>query len=216
MNRRHVMGLLFALLATAFFQSPATAANVWLSLNLQFNTPNDVNSGGTWTAVAKAEPQGLAGVSLNIANATTFGSFLAPPQLDVRMQSAFGSVRNVAVGDDLVPPYPLGIGVVGSSFPSTYVDPAGLAPFGGYPNYGSFTGGVALATGTFSPGVVPDWAILGFNASDANLFTGPSPAPVADADTLLTVRSLPVPEPTVLALIATGMVGLAAMRRRTH
>jgi hypothetical protein len=207
--------LLLALAAMASFQATASAANVWLSLNLNFNTLGDANSGGTWTAVAKAEPQGLAGVSMYFANTTTFGSFLAPPQLEVRAQGLFGTARNVLVADDLVPPLPLGIGVIGSSFPSTYVDPPGLVPFGSYPNYGSFTGGVALATGTFSPGVIPDWTVAGINVTDANVFTGPNPPPV-DADTLLTVRWR-VPEPTGVALIGACVTAIfVATRRRVH
>jgi hypothetical protein len=209
MTRLRNLFLLVAAATMLVSQAPAQAANVWLSLNLQFNTPGDVNSGGTWTTVAKADPQGISGVSMDLAN-TTFGSFLAPPQLDVRFQSGTTTVRNVAVGDDLVPPYPLGIGVIGSSFPSTYVDPVGIVPFGGNPNFGSFTGGVALATGTFAPGVVPNWTAT----SDANLFTGPSPAPVAEADTLLTVRHV-VPEPATLGLAGVALIGLIAASRRS-
>lgn len=200
---------LLAVAAMLFFQATAQAANVWLSLNLQFNTPGNITSGGTWTTVAKADPQGLAGVSMNLAG-TTFGSFLAPPQLDVQMQTGNTTLRNVVVGDGLNPPYPLGIGVIGSSFPSTYVDPVGIVPFGANPNYGSFTGGVALATGTFAPGVVPNWT----GVSDANLFTGASPAPVVNADTLLTVRWV-VPEPATLGLAGVALVGLIAASRRS-
>jgi hypothetical protein len=215
MKRLRNLCWLLALAATLAFQTDASAANVWLSLNLDFNTPGDFNSGGTWTTVAKADPQGIAGVSMYLANATTFTAFLAPPELDVRMQGTFGAVRNVAVGDDLTPPYPLGIGVIGSSFPSTYVDPPGLVPFGGNPNYGSFTGGVALATGTFAPGVIPDWTTQGplMNVSDANVFTGPFPAPVVDADTLLTVRHV-VPEPATLCLAGVAVAMMLVVRRR--
>lgn len=208
MIRSRNLFLLAALAAMLVSQGPARAANVWLSLNLQFNTPGNVNSGGTWTTVAKADPQGIAGVSMDLAN-TSFGSFLAPPQLDVQMQFGTTTVRNVVVGDGLNPPYPLGIGVIGSSFPSTYVDPAGLIPFGGNPNFGSFTGGVALATGTFAPGVVPAWT----GTSASNVFTGPSPAPVVGADTLLTVRWV-VPEPATLGLAGVALIGLIAATRR--
>ena len=207
---------LFLLALGAMLFSPACvqAANVWFSLNLQFNTPGDVNSGGTWTTVAKADPQGIAGASMYLAN-TTFGSFLAPPQLDVQLQAGTTVVRNVLVGDSLTPPYPLGIGVIGSSFPSTYVDPVGIVPFGGNPNYGSFTGGVALATGTFAPGVVPNWTASSGNVTDANVFTGASPAPVVDADALLTVRYV-VPEPATLGLAGVALIGLIAARRRAN
>src|SRR5688572_30812557 len=108
MKRHRMLGWLVAVAALLAVAAPASAANVWLSLNLEFNTPGDVNSGGTWTAVAKADPQGIAGVSMYLAN-TNFGSFLAPPELDVRAQGTFGAVRNAFVGDDLVPPFPLGI-----------------------------------------------------------------------------------------------------------
>jgi len=108
----------------------------------------------------------------------------------------------------------LGIGVIGSSFPSTYVDPVGIVPFGGNPNFGSFTGGVALATGTFAPGVVPNWTPSGVNVTDANVFTGAAPAPVVDADTLLTVRWV-VPEPATLGLAGVALIGLIAASRRS-
>ncbi|QDT70875.1 PEP-CTERM sorting domain-containing protein [Lacipirellula limnantheis] len=204
---------LAAVAAMLFSQAPARAANVWFSLNLQFNTPGNVNSGGTWTTVAKADPQGIAAANMYLAN-TTFGSFLAPPQLDVQMQVGTTTIRNIVTGDSLTPPYPLGIGVIGSSFPSTYVDPVGIVPFGGNPNYGSFSGGVALATGTFAPGVIPNWTSSRVSVTDANVFTGPAPAPVMDADTLLTVRWV-VPEPATLGLASIAIVGLIAASRRS-
>jgi hypothetical protein len=208
---------LLAISATLQLQSTASAANVWLSLNLQFNTLDDVNSGGTWAVVAKGDPQGIAGVNIYLANATTFGSFLAPLQLDARVEFTIGSVRNIVIGWGGVPPRPLGIGVIGSSFPSSYVDPDGIVPFGSYADYGSFTGGVPLATGTFSEGIVPDWTTSPTGIlSDANLFTGPN-SPIVDADTLLTVRYV-VPEPSAFTLLAE--IGLAALamwkRHRRH
>lgn len=204
---------MFLLAVAAMLFSPAgvQAANVWFSLNLQFSTPGNVNSGGTWTTVAKADPQGIAGVSMYLAN-TTFGSFLAPPQFPIQLQTGNTTQRNIAIGDDLVGPIPFGIGVIGSSFPSTYVDPVGLVPFGGNPNFGSFTGGVALATGTFAPGVVPGWSTQGFNATDANLFALNGTA--VDADVLLTVRSV-IPEPATLGLAGVALIGLIAAARRS-
>jgi hypothetical protein len=194
--------------------SPACvqAANVWFSMNLQFNTPGNVNSGGTWTTVAKADPYGIAGVSMYLAN-TTFGSFLAPPEFPVRFQSGNTTLRNLAIGDDLVGPRPVGIGVIGSSFPSTYVDPVGLVPYGGNPNFGSFSGGVALATGTFVPGVVPNWASAVNDSTDANILDANS-TPV-DANVLLTVRYV-VPEPATLGLAGVALIGLIAASRRAQ
>jgi hypothetical protein len=130
------------------------------------------------------------------------------------MQVGTITIRNIVTGDSLTPPYPLGIGVIGSSFPSTYVDPVGIVPFGGNPNYGSFSGGVALATGTFAPGVIPNWTSSRVSVTDANVFTGPAPAPVMDADTLLTVRWV-VPEPATLGLASIAIVGLIAASRRS-
>jgi hypothetical protein len=201
---------LFIVAAMMAMQSSAWGANIWLSLNLQFNVPGNVNSGGTWTTVAKADGQGIAGVSMYLKD-TTFGSFVAPAQLDVRFNSGNTTLRNLLVGDDLTAPYPLGIGVIGSSFPSTYVDPAGIAPIGGNPNFGTFTGGVALATGTFAAGVLPTWTNLG--SIDGNLFSGPSPAPVIIPNMLLTVRAV-VPEPATIGLGGMALVALIAASRR--
>jgi hypothetical protein len=216
MRRPLIVALLLAVAAGTAPPSLASAANVWVSLNLQFNTPGNPNSGGAWTAVAKAEPQGLAGISMYLANAN-FGSFLAPPQLEVRAHTGLGAtVSNVVVGDNLDLPLPLGIGVIGSSFPSTYVDPAGIAPFGGSPDFGSFTGGVALATGTFNPGLLPAWTTDGANFTDANLFIGPDP-PAVDADVLLTVRAVRIPEPAAIwtSGALAGVVFAARGKRRS-
>jgi len=97
MIRSRDLFLLAALAAMLVSQASAQAANVWLSLNLQFNTPGNVSSGGTWTTVAKADPQGIAASNMYLAN-TTFGSFLAPPALDIQFQSGNTTVRNVLAG----------------------------------------------------------------------------------------------------------------------
>jgi hypothetical protein len=218
MNRSQAVRVLVAFAATFVVATDSVAQNAWLSLNLEFNTLNDLNSGGVWTTVAKSDSAGLAGISIYLTNATTFTDFLAPPEFDVRVQGLFGAVRNIVVGDNLVAPYPVGIGLIGSSFPSTYVDPPGLVPLGGYTDLGSFTGGVPVATGTFSPGVIPDWASLGGNLSDANVFTGPAPAPVANADTVVTVATVrytfaTVPEPTAISLTLLPAIAAAFARR---
>jgi hypothetical protein len=237
MNLRQQVRWLFAFAAMAAIQSAATAQTpphtVLLSLNLEFNTPGDLASGGTWTTVAKTDSAGIAGVSMYLEN-TNFGSFLAPSDFDVQLQTASGGPRNIVIGVGnalFTPPYPypLGIGLIGSSYSSTYVDPVGLTTFGCYSDLGSFTGGVALATGTFDPGTIPNWTMTPTPVpvppppvSGANVFTGPHPAPILRADTQvsvvteLTVRlvAAPVPEPTALGLAALGAIGFMAIIRQ--
>ena len=214
MNRRTCFGALIALWAVAGMAAAAPAANVWLSLDLQFNVPGDFNSGGTWKTVAKSEEFGIAGLALKLANATTFDAFLAPSEWQVQRQAIIGGARDIVIGDDLSPPIALGIGVVGSSFPSTYVDPPGLVPFGSYQDLGSFTGGVALATGTFAPGVVTNWfAGAEPSSAAANTFTVNSMA--VAAVTFVTVRHV-VPEPSTWPILSAGTAAImAAWRRRT-
>jgi hypothetical protein len=86
-------------------------------------------------------------------------------------------------------------------------------PYGGNPNFGSFSGGVALATGTFVPGVVPNWASAVNDSTDANILDANS-TPV-DANVLLTVRYV-VPEPATLGLAGVALIGLIAASRRAQ
>jgi hypothetical protein len=218
MIRTSKMLSLVALAATAAAASPAWAVNAWLSLNLEFNTPNDFNSGGTWTVVGKAEEMGFAAVNMRLINVNfdPGTGFLAPSEFEVQMTNVFAGVREITVGDDLSPPLTLHVGVIGGAFPSNYVDPAGIEVYGGNSDLGSFTGGVALATGSFNSGVVPDWDNLSFIPTDSNIFVGTTfPGAVSDANTQVTVRYV-VPEPAALALAAFGAaaVGLAVRRRR--
>lgn len=205
---------LLAVASMLFLPASVQAVSVTFSLNLQFNALGDFNSGGTWTAVAKSDPGGIAGVSMYLKN-TTFGSFLAPPEFPIQLQFGGTVVRNIAIGDDLSGPPPWGVGVIGSVFPSTYVDPSGLAPFGGNPNFGSFSGGIALATGTFAPGVVPDWTTSGSNSTDANIFNyAVPPVPISAHSIGLTVRYF-VPEPATFGLAGVALIGLIAASRRS-
>ena len=210
---------LAAFAASIATSAPAWAVNAWLSLNLEFNTPNDFNSGGAWTVVGKAEEMGFAGINMYLANINfdPATGFIAPSELEERFLIDFSAVKNIVVGDDILsPPLTLHVGVIGGAFPSTYVDPAGIVVYSGNPDLGSFTGGVALATGSFNAGVVPAWTSSGGNSTDSNIFVGTTfPGAVSDANTQVTVRYV-VPEPAAFALAALGAaaVGLTARRRR--
>ena len=145
-----------------------------------------------------------------------FVAFLAPPEYAIQVQSDFGGiVLNIAILDDGEGPPLLGAGVIGSSWPSNYVTEPDLVQYGGYPDLGSFAGGIALATGSFNPGVVPDWEFGLPGPTDetaANLYTS-SGFPVVEAVTQLTVRNV-IPEPSAIVLAGMGLMGLAAGRRR--
>jgi hypothetical protein len=210
---------LVAFAATIAASAPAWAVNAWLSLNLQFNTANDFNSGGTWTVVGKAEEMGFSAVNMYQANISfdPATGFIVPSEFEERWSADFSGVMNILVADDVLsPPLTLHVGVIGGAFPSAYVDPAGIVVYGGNPDLGSFTGGVALVTGSFNAGVVPAWTSSGGNSTDSNIFVGTTfPGAVSDANTQVTVRYV-VPEPAAFALAALGAaaVGLTARRRR--
>ena len=103
--------------------------------------------------------------------------------------------------------------MIGSSWPTNYPTEQPLVPFGGYSDLGSFAGGVALATGTFDPGTVPDWVVGLPGPGDetaANLYASSTGEPPAVAAvTHVTVRNV-IPEPSALALLVSGLIGLLA------
>lgn len=209
---------LAALLCGLLAVGQASAANVWYSLNLEFNDPTDFGSGGTWTVAAKADERGIAGAllalnktSLNFIPAT---GFLTPAGFEVAFSSAAGLFLEILEGDDLSNPT-IDVGVIGGTYPSTYVDDPNLVLFGANPDLGSFSGGVELATGTFDPGDVPAWFDNGIDRSDANVFLVPNPVNAFPATVFTTVRYVAaIPEPASLMLLGIGMIALTAIRRR--
>lgn len=209
--------VLAALLCVGVLSSGASAANVWFSLNLEFNNPADFNSGGTWTVVTKADERGLAAAVLDFVfgslNFDPLSGFLTPAGFEVEASLFDGTRLEIVEGDDLTDPT-LDVGVIGGTFPSTYVDDPGLVVFGSNSDLGSFSGGVELATGSFDPGDIPTWIAPGDNPGNdtgANIFLNAVSNPV-EANTFVTVRYV-VPEPTTILLTGLSLIVLAVRRR---
>jgi hypothetical protein len=205
---------LAALLCAVLLASHAAADNAWFSLNLEFNQQGNLSSGGTWTVVAKADRRGLAGVVLSLqASSLNFNpatGFLTPAVWEVEESQIDGLRLETAQGDDISQGVTYDVGVIGGTYPSSYGDDPRLAPLGSNPALGSFSGGVALVTGTFDPGDIPTWW-TGADPTDANLFTGNGPQVVGPA-IHLTVRHI-VPEPTSFALLADSLLAVVTFRR---
>ncbi len=209
-----------ALTCALFLARDSSATMISLSLNLEFNDPTDMTSGGTWTAVAKADERGIAGTvmmflnsSLNFNPAT---GFLTPAGFEEESSATFGLRLELVQGDGLGSPT-YDVGVIGGPVPSTYVDDPNLTLLGANLDLGSFTGGVALATGSFDAGDIPAWFDDGNDETAGNVFmddipNGTTPAVAATIET--TVRFVAVPEPTAIALLGTGLFGLLATHKR--
>ncbi len=207
--------VLAALLCVGMLPGSSLAANAWFSLNLEFNNPADFNSGGTWTAVGKADERGFAGIvlrydatSLNFNPAT---GFLAPPEFDIRM-SQIGPMGwlEIVQGFGFNTPV-VDIGVIGGTYASTYADDPNLVIFGTNLDLGTFTGGVELATGSFDPGDIPTWFPAGPEQTGAALLTGPS-LPAIPATVFTTVRYV-VPEPATMLLAGLSLLSFVVRRR---
>ena len=207
--------LLAALLCGTFFVGQAAADNAWFSLNLEFNDPADFGSGGTWTVVAKADERGLSAAVLEfVASSLNFNAatgFLTPAGFEIEESGIFGMKLEIVQADNLSNPT-YDVGVIGGTYPSTYVDDPNLNVFGANPDLGSFTGGVELVTGSFDVGDIPAWWTA-FEPTAAALFTGVGDDTIP-ASVELTVRYVGIPEPTSMLLLGGGMLALAAIRRR--
>ncbi|MCG8448985.1 MAG: PEP-CTERM sorting domain-containing protein [Pirellulales bacterium] len=199
-----------ASLCALIFANEVKAGDISVSLNLNFNNPFNINSGGDWTVVAKADSFGLAGISFDVSPADFTGNFLVSNtvfEVQQFLSINGGMGFDIVNGDNLASPT-LDVGVIGGSFPSNHVDPLGLTVFGSNPDLGSFTGGIALVSGTFVPGEVPDISNV-----DGNLFSAAATTVLAD-NIFNTVRSNLIPEPATLTLFGIGLIGLVAVTRR--
>jgi hypothetical protein len=215
--RRRVSVLLLAIAAACLAAPSASAAFVSVSLNLVFSTPNDFNSGGTWRMVAKADDRGISAMSVNLFNINAAGvSFLAP-QFETQQLTFVDDVDDFYAFDAADSPAAktLDLGVMGGSVPSSYVDAPGTSIYPGYPDLGSFTGGIELASGSFSPGVVPYWVngpTIGSNG--AFVYESPDGNGVSGVTTQRTIRYV-IPEPATLGLAGVALIGLIAASRRS-
>jgi hypothetical protein len=211
---------LAALLCAVLLATHAAANNAWFSLNLEFNQPGNFNSGGTWTVVAKADERGFSAIvmdflapTLNFNPAT---GFLTPPEFEIEDSSVTGLRLEILQAD-----LPFGspvydVGVPGGTYPSSYVDDPLLTVLGSNPDLGSFTDGIALATGSFDPGDIPAWETNPNEQTTANLYSGNGFDVVPGfPNVFLTVRYInSVPEPMSIVLLGSGMAVLASLRRR--
>lgn len=214
------MRILFPAMASlgcaGLLAASAVAQNVAFSLNLEFNDPTNLNSGGIWTVVAKADERGLAAAVLDFdADSLNFDSstgFLTPAGFEVEISGILAGIRlEIVEGDDATDPT-LDVGVIGGTYPSTYVDNPFLALLGSNPDLGSFTGGVELATGSFDPGDIPSWYVGPSNDSTAaSVFIGTPPS-VARANVATTVRYV-IPEPATPLLVMCTLVPFTMTRR---
>jgi len=201
-----------ALLCALTLASGATAGDVSLSLNLEFNTLGDLTSGGAWTVVAKAEERGIAGVVMRFPNGSLnfnpVTGFLLSPDFEIKQSGVFGIEFEIVHGDNPELGATLDVGVIGGTYPSTYVDDPDLAIFGANPDLGSFSGGAEVVTGTFDPGDIPSWI-----TAAGNLYVDPGAVVTAAENVFLTVRHI-VPEPATIALFGMGLAGVLISARR--
>jgi hypothetical protein len=76
---------------TNLWPSAALAQTIDLSLNIFYDTPSNVNSGGTWQLVAKSSNFGIAGLQARVTNIDTAFDFSPIATVNVNMLAGFNA-----------------------------------------------------------------------------------------------------------------------------
>lgn len=213
-NKSATLVFLFALAMLSLAPAPAEAQNTtaWFTID---RFPNaDPSTGGTWRIVGKTNSLGFAGAAFSVTN-TASATIVAPPELEVRSVTGDVFNRDIDITDNFAAPITYGIGLIGSSFPSSYVDPPNLQVHPNWnPNAGSFTGGVVLVEGTYNGPNLPIWTTDSASAF-GKVFVNPSNADWLSSKGIKVARTAVVPEPAAAVLACVGLLGtLTAVRRR--
>lgn len=201
-----------ALLATTL--TAAAQAQVGLSLNLYYNNPFDLNSGGTWeVAVLGPDVVGAVVILDNIDNPTGVvtnpnddGAVLIDDPNNPGFAPVFSvgsAIFQIGYGQDSTAGLTPGVGSGGPA------DPLGNPAWDG--------ADVIVTGGTFSPGFTPEFTTAGINSTEVNIGTGPIVSAtfiVIDGEQTPVVRSNFVPEPNSVALAGLAAAVLGSRRRR--
>jgi len=190
----------------------AHAANVDVSLDLFPTNSGSPAGGGTFSIYAKTDaPMGIAAINLYLSNIPIPGIHTETDIAPLNMGSLFATPVtggiNLLYGQDTADgPVLFGVGTAATS--------DGPDPLGNP----AWNGATRIFTGNYGPGI-PTFITAGANQTDANVFVMSGPVPLAAgsvvrAMNVSTVVRAAVPEPAIMTLVATSMLGLLFFRRK--